>query len=270
MTDISGINNSTIINRSLERIQQSNERLSSGLRINSASDDAAGLAISTAFSTRVDAFNQAARNANDGISLAQTAEGSLSSISENFQRLRELSVQSANGTLNESDRAALNNEAQQITAEITRISETANFNGTALLSSDGEINLQVGADAGDTITVNTDNLQQTLQDLGFNKIDLSSAAGAQAALATIDESLEQVNIQRSEFGALNNRLSSTVDNLQQSSIDSEQARSRIADADFAKEVADQVSNEIRLQSSIAVQTQANQRSDLVLQLLTDI
>jgi len=268
VTSISNISNANIINNSLERIQESNQRLSSGLRINSASDDAAGLAISTSFSTRVDAFDQSARNANDGISLAQTADGSLSSITENFQRLRELTVQAANGTLNDSDRQALNTEAKQLTAEINRISETANFNGKKLLSEDSELGLQVGPDAGDVINVGTDNLQQKLQELGLDDIDLSSQSGAQAALGKIDESLAEVNVQRSEFGALNNRLSSTVSNLQQSSIDSEQARSRIADADFAKEVAEQVRNEILLKSGIAVQTQANQRSDLVLQLLT--
>lgn len=269
MTSINSTNNSAIINASLERIQTSNERLSSGLRINSAADDAAGLAISTGFSTRVDAFDQSARNANDGISLAQTADGNLSSITENFQRLRELTLQAANGTLNDSDRQALNTEAKQLTSEINRISETANFNGKKLLSEDAKLGLQVGPDAGDVISVDTDNLQQKLQTLGLDDLDLSTQSGAQAALSSIDESLAEVNVQRSEFGALNNRLSSTVSNLQQSSIDSEQARSRIADADFAKEVAEQVRNDILLKSGIAVQTQANQRSDLVLQLLTD-
>jgi flagellin len=256
------------IGASQRGLDQALERLSSGQRINSAADDAAGLAISTGLRSDIQGFSQASRNASDGISLAQTAEGALGSINDSLQRIRELGVQASNGTLNDSDRQAINAEVQQLKDEINRVAESSNFNGISLLSDNNNINLQVGPDGDDTIAAETTNFVEQLQNSGFNDIDFSTQAGAQAALETIDGVQEDVSASRSEFGALINRLDSVTDQLDSSRINSEAANSRIADADFAKEVADKTRNEILLSASIIAQTNQNQRGEYVLQLLS--
>lgn len=249
-------------------LDQSLERLSSAKRINSAADDAAGLAISSGFNAEIRGFTQATRNASDGISLAQTAEGDLGSITDSLQRLRELALQAGNGTLNDSDRRALNAEAQQLKDEITRVTETSNFNGNALLSEDRSLNLQVGSNAGETIAIETRNFQEQLESSGFNDIDLSSTEGANAALSAIDDSLDNVNAVRSDFGAVANRLEAVTGQLSERRINSEASNSRIEDADFAREIAEKTRNEILLNASIISQTNQNQRGEFVLQLLS--
>lgn len=249
-------------------LDQSLERLSSARRINSAADDAAGIAISSGFNAEIRGFTQAARNTSDGISLTQTADSDLGSITDSLQRLRELAVQAGNGILNDSDRQAINAEAQQLQDEISRVSDSSNFNGTSLLSQDQTLNLQVGPDSGDTISIETRNFQEQLESLGLNDIDLSSSEGAAAAISAIDDGLDSANAIRSEFGAIANRLETVTGQISEQRIDREAANSRIEDADVAREVAENTRNEILLNASIISQTNQNQRGEFVLQLLS--
>ncbi len=204
------------------------QRLSSGLRINSAKDDAAGLAISQRMTTQVRGMDVAARNANDGISLAQTAEGALSSIGENMQRIRELAVQAANGTNSANDRTALQKEVTQLAAEITRVKDNSNFNGTKLLNgSTTSFTIQVGADAGSDNQISISTVDMTATSTAVAALDISSASGATAALTAIDTQLQSVNTARADLGAIQNRFSSVISNLQTSSENLSAARSRI-------------------------------------------
>lgn len=266
-----GINSSTVnpsIRSSQAGLDQSLERISSGSRINSAADDAAGLAISTGLRSDINGFNQSIRNASDGISLAQTAEGAYSSITTNLQRIRELSLQASNGTLNDSDRSAIDNEAQLLKEEVNRIAETSNFNGKPLLAENQTLSLQVGSEAGEQIDVEIPSFLEQLESSGFNNLDLSSAESASATLNVIDDVQDSVNNNSSQLGAVINRLESTTDQLQNSRINTTEANSRIADSDIAKEAAEKVRNEIRLSASIIAQTNQNQRGEYILQLLS--
>ncbi|NIB40275.1 flagellin-like protein [Pseudomaricurvus alkylphenolicus] len=256
---------------SIQQAQRASEtsasRLASGLRINSAADDAAGLAISNRLGAQTIGFNQAVRNANDGISLIQTADGSLGSITENLQRFRELAIQAGSGILNDSDRAAINAEALQLRDEINRILETSSFNGVDLFKNTGSVDLQIGGNSGETLSVDTQNLLQQVNDLGLNSIDLSSSGGAQSALGVLDSIQGLVNENASNLGAINNRLDNTISQLQGSAVNAEASRSRIADTDFARESSEKARNDILLEAGLALQAQANIRSELVLQLL---
>ncbi|MGH1373276.1 MAG: flagellin [Cellvibrionaceae bacterium] len=256
------------INQAQQASATSAQRLGSGLRINNAADDAAGLAISNRFNSQILGTNQAIRNSNDGISLIQTADGSLGSITENLQRFRELAIQAGNGTLNDSDRASLNAEALQLKEEINRIINTSSFNQVPLFNQANGIDLQVGDSSGETITIETQDLQQQLQDFGFNELDLSSAEAAQSAIAVLDQSQDTVNANASTLGALNNRLDNTIAELQSRNVNSEASRSRIQDTDFAREASEKARNDILLEAGLALQLQANIRSELVLRLLS--
>lgn len=265
-----GINNVGVnpaISTAQTNLEQSLERLSSSRRINSAADDAAGLAISSGFNAEIRGFTQSARNASDGISLTQTAEGDLGSISNNLQRLRELALQAGNGILNDSDRQAIDNEARQLTEEIGRVTENSNFNGIALLSEERALDLQIGTNSGETISIATRDFQEQTQSLGLNDIDLGSAEGAQSALSVIDEALENANSLRGDFGAAASRLETVTGQLSERRLNTEAANSRIEDADLAREVAERTRNEILLNASIVSQTNQNQRGEFVLQLL---
>lgn len=252
------------INSAQSSAARASERIASGLRINRAGDDAAGLAISNRLVSSITEFSQSIRNAGDGISLAQTANGDLSSMTENLQRLRELSIQAANGILNDKDREAIGAEAKQLGAEIARIAENSNFNGVPLLSSDKGLSIQVG---GDGLEIQTANLQEELVNLGLADLDLSSAAGAQSALLVIDELQVAVDGVATEFGASVNRLESTINTLGLSQVNAEASRSRIQDADIAREVSVLARSLILLEAGIALQAQANNNRSLVLNLL---
>ena len=268
---VSSINSSYIspgIRPAQEGFEQAARNISSGSRINSAADDAAGLAIATRFSSQVTGFDQAMRNSADGISMAQTASGGLESISENLLRIRELALQASNGALNDSDRKAINAEATQLRDEITRVIETTSFNGVPLLSRDEPIGFQVGAGAGEQVTVSTADLLAKLQESGLADLDLSSQAGAQAALTAADDFQQETLTVASEFGASINRFDSIIKQLDTSKINAEESRSRIADADIAREASEMVKNKIKLQASIAVQGHANQQAEQVLRLLS--
>ena len=255
------------INRANQGLVQSAERIASGSRINSASDDAAGLVISERLSRQIDGFNQSIRNANDGVSYLQTADASLSGISDGVQRLRELSLQAANGTLNDRDRSALNDEAQQIKSEIQRNVESSQFNGRQLLANNEEpLRLQVGPEAEDQLELRLDDVSAFLEE--FNQIDLSSRQSAQNAIGVLDEVQDNVVQVRSDIGAGLNRLDSTINNLAQSELSAQQSRSRISDADIAKEVSELTVNQIKRDASIAIQVQANKRGNSLLNLLS--
>jgi len=266
-TNVMSLNAQRNLSASGNDLATSLQRLSSGLRINSAKDDAAGLAISQRFTSQIRGMDQAARNANDGISLAQTAEGALGSIGDNLQRIRELAVQSRNATNSDTDRTALNAESTQLLAEIQRVATSTNFNGVALL--DGTFanqTFQVGANATDTIAVTAIANAQTAS-LGVDGVDLTTADGAAAALASLDTALTTVNSARADLGAIQNRFSSVVSNLSINSENLSAARSRIQDADFAKESAALTRNQILQQAGTAMLAQANQSSSNVLSLI---
>lgn len=243
-------------------------RISSGQRINSAADDAAGLAISNRMATQLGGLTTSIRNASDGVSFVQVESGALSSITENLQRIRELSLQAGNGALNDSDRQAIQKETDQLLESTSSILETSNFNGVQLLNDDATQQFQVGPNVSDTISIEGKNIQQTLTDEGLFDINLSTQAGASAALSTLDNSLDVVSERSSELGAVANRFDSTIDNLQESRINTAEAKSRIADADIAKESSELTAKLIQNQAQIAIQVQANGNRGLILQLLS--
>ena len=263
------------LNGTQKTLQTSLQRLSSGLRINSAKDDAAGLAISTRFSAQISGLNQAVRNANDGISMAQTAEGALQEITTNLQRMRELAVQSANGTYTSGDRGSLNKEVSALKQEITRITQAVEFNGVKVLGASAEITMQVGAKAVsgvDTITMNTTNVASANGTTGIGSalgtsLSIGTADAARSAITMVDTMLDRVSSTRADFGTIQNRFESVVRNLQNVSENLSASRSRIMDADFASETAALTRNQILQQAGIAMLSQANASPQSVLSLL---
>ncbi len=245
------------------------QRLSSGLRVNSAKDDAAGLAIAERMNAQVRGMNVAVRNANDGISLAQTAEGAIAKIGDALQRMRELAVQSANGTNNSGDRDNLNTEFGQLQAEVSRLITGTKFNNLALLSgASTSITFQVGAgtDSTDTISVNLSNLSSSVS-VGSLSIAGTTAGSATSAIDALDDAISAVTTARAEFGGVQNRFESVIASLQVSAENLTAARSRILDADFAVETANLSRAQILQQAGNAMIAQANQQPQLVLQLL---
>ncbi|CAM3258795.1 Flagellin [Sphingomonas antarctica] len=241
-------------------------RLSSGKRINNAKDDAAGLAIATRMEANVRGFTQASRNANDGISLAQTAEGALSETSNILVRMRELAVQSANGTLTSSDRTALQAEVTQLTSQIGDIATRTNFNGTSLLNNAStSISIQTGVASGQTVSIAIGDMQAAA--LGVGSLDLSTASGASGALSTLDTAINTVAAQRANLGAVQNRLESTVNNLASSVENLSASKSAIEDTDYSVETTKLASSQILAQASTAMLAQANQSQQGVLSLL---
>lgn len=247
-------------------LESAMNRLSSGKRINNAMDDAAGLAIATRMEANVRGFNAAIRNANDGISLAQTAEGALSETSNILVRMRELAVQAANGTNAASDRTALQAEVTQLIAQIGDIATRTTFNGTALLNSaTTSIAIQTGVATGQTVAIAIGDMQATA--LGVNAIDISTVAGASSALAAVDTAINTVATQRANLGAAQNRLESTVNNLTSAVTNLSESKSRIEDADYSVETTKLASAQILSQASTAMLAQANQSKQDVLNLL---
>ena len=253
-------------------LNTSMQRLSSGLRVNSAKDDAAGLAIAERMNAQVRGMNVAVRNANDGISLAQTAEGALGKIGENLQRMRELAVQGANDTNGLSDRTALNDEYKQLADENTRVIANTQFNGQSLLNgsggSSGTFTFQVGANTAtdNQIAIVTTNMGSTA--LGSTGTSVgTTTASALAAVTLIDGALNAVNAERSKFGAAQNRFDSVVSNLRLASENQAASRARIMDADFAVEASNLSRSQILQQAGTAMVAQANQLPQGVLALL---
>ena len=237
------------------------QRLSSGLRVNSAKDDAAGLAIGERMNAQVRGMNVAIRNANDGISLSQTADGALATVSDALQRMRELAVQAASGSNGAGDLANLNTEYQELKGEVARIGAQTKFNGIAILAGGaGAKVFQVGANAGETLTVTT-------VAVGAVVGDLTSNANATTALGTLDTQLDAINTDRATYGAAMNRFSFAISNLQTASENQAAARSRIMDADFASETANLSRAQILQQAGNAMVAQANQLPQQVMTLL---
>lgn len=255
------------LNSSQRAVQTSQERMASGLRINSAADDAAGSALISQFAAQIAGNSQGARNLSDGISLVQTAAGGVSQVNDAVQRIRELSVQSLNGTLSDSDRASLQAEVSELQEQVSQTVDSTSFNGVQLLSQDGNLSLQAGADSTDSIRVETSDVQGQLKALGFGSIDISTAAGAANALDVLDKSSEYISGIQGTLGASQNRFETAVSNLEQSNLNAAAARSRIADTDYARASAENARNQIKEQASIAMLGQANASSQLVLQLL---
>lgn len=259
------------LNKSQSSLGTAIERLSSGLRINSAKDDAAGQAIANRMTAQIRGMTQAARNANDGISLVQTAEGNLNEINNNLQRIRELAVQAANASNNENDRASIKVEVDQLLAEITRVANAAEFNGTKLLDgSTTELVFQIGANntGNDQLTIDGEALiAATAEALSINSIDVSEVDGAQDAIDAIDAALKQVDEARGNLGAILNRFESTIANLNNTINNLSAARSRIEDADYAVEVSNMTRAQILQQAGTSVLAQANQVPQTVLSLL---
>jgi flagellin len=246
------------------------QRLSSGLRINSAKDDAAGLAISNRMTSQVRGLNQAVRNANDGISLAQTAEGALQETTSLLQRMRELAVQSSNGTNTVDDQKSLDAEFQQLVTEIDRISTDTSFNNQTLLSGgfSGSANamvFQIGADADQTIAVEIAGAGAAA--LSINALNVLTFSAAQSAITQIDAAIGTVDSSRGNLGAVQNRLESTIANLSNVSENVSAARSRILDADIAQETSNMTKFNILQQAGTSILAQANQSPQLALSLL---
>ena len=267
-TNTGSLNAQRNLVKSQNALGKSMARLASGLRINSAKDDAAGLAISNRMTSQVRGLNQAVRNANDGISLAQTAEGALNETTNILQRMRELAVQSANGTNTTSDRTSINAEFSQLQSEIDRIATNTKFNGKTLLSgtfSSTGMKFQVGADANQTIEVKIGGATQAKLSVATQTVATSS--GAQTAIGKIDAAIGKVDTVRGSLGAVQNRFESTISNLSNISENLSSARSRILDADIASETSSMTKNNILQQAGVSILAQANQTPQLALSLI---
>ena len=252
-----------------DRLSTNFRRLSTGLRISTAADDAAGLAISERLRSQVRSLDQAKRNANDGISLVQTAEGALNEVNSVLTRLRELSIQSANGSVSNQDKDTLNEEFTSLVDEIDRIAQSTEFNGINLLDgSSASVSFQVGYGT----TAGVDTLDVTLQAadetaLGLDSLDISSTGDTSAAIAAIDTAINTVSSLRGSLGAAQNRLGSTINNLAIQTENLSAAESRIRDVDVAYETAQLTRNSILQQASISVLAQANAQPQAALALL---
>lgn len=254
-------NGSRMANLSL---QTAMERLSTGKRINSAKDDAAGLAIASTMTAQIRGMSQAIRNANDGISLAQTAEGALNEVTNMLQRIRELAVQSASGTYSAEDRTNLQTEVAELGAQIDSIISGTEFNGVTLFgAADVTIDVQTGSNNGDTVTLTVTGLDLSTATAS----DISTAAGANTALTNVDTALAAVNTTRASLGAGQSRLQSVVNNLTNNVANLSDARSRIEDTDFSVETTNLAKSQILSQAATAMLAQANQSAQGVLNLL---
>jgi flagellin len=274
-TNLNSLNAQRNTNTSQMALSTAMQRLSSGLRVNSAKDDAAGLAIAERMNAQVKGMNVAIRNANDGISLAQTAEGALGKVGDSLQRMRELAVQARNATNSSSDKDSLNKEFAQLSSEIQRVLGGTTFNGQAILGTNaGAKDFQIGANttANDTITVTTTNMTSdaSITAVTGSSVTIGSSASAGAiktVIDNIDAAIDKVNSERAMYGATQSRFDSVISNLQVSVENQTAARSRIMDADFASETANLSRAQILQQAGNAMIAQANQLPQQVLSLL---
>ncbi|ABK42597.1 flagellin domain protein [Magnetococcus marinus MC-1] len=265
ITNVASLQAQRKLSGTTNALSQTYERLSSGLRINGAADDAAGLTISTRMTAQIRGLNQASRNANDGISLVQVTEGALQETEAALQRMRELAVQASSATYTNTDRADLNDELTQLVTEITRIATETKFNGMVMLSATQTYDIQVGADAGQKITVSTTAAGASA--LGVTAASITSAGLASIAIGKIDAAIASVSDMRSVLGSQQNRLEAAIANLDNVSERTQAARSRIMDADIAQETANLTKQSILQQAGAAMLAQANQQPQLMLSLL---
>ncbi|MFG6667734.1 flagellin [Halomonas sp. HNIBRBA4712] len=249
---------------SQQAIQTSMQRLSSGLRINSAKDDPAGQAIANRMGAQIRGMHQAIRNTNDGISMVQTAEGTLDQINDNLQRIRELSVQAGNGTYNARDRRSIQDEIDQRLEEIDRLAGQSRFNGVGLME-EKTLNIQVGANDGDTIGVRLTSMD--IEALGLTGFSVLEGSATEKPTDLLDGAINTLDRQRSYFGAVQNRFESVIDGLDNAVVNLSAAQSRIQDTDYAREISNLIRAQLLQQVGIAILAQANQQPSLVLRLL---
>ncbi|NQX93522.1 MAG: flagellin FliC [Erythrobacter sp.] len=265
-TNISSLRAQTASTQAQDKLNNAFERLSTGRRINSAADDAAGLSIATNFTSDIRGLNQGIRNANDGIALAQTAEGALEEVANLLQRVRELAIQSQNGTLDNGDRAFLDTEVTEIAAQIDDILSNTEFNGISVFGTGGsDVSVNVQLDATRSVTITSTAIDTT--NLDAAGLDVTSTSNAATAINNVDTGLQAINTTRSSLGAGANRLQAAINNLTTTSTNLADARSRIEDADFGAESTALAKAQILSQASTAILSQANQSQQNVLSLL---
>lgn len=268
-TNISAIKATNSSNSAAKMLGTAMERLSTGKRINGAKDDAAGLAIATTMTSQIKGMSQGVRNANDGISLAQTAEGALGEVTNMLQRVRELAVQSSSGTYQQTDRDAMQSEVTALTEQIDDVLSNSKFNNIDLFSTtsgtDVDIDIQTGALSGETITISSTAIDGT--NIDATALDVTTAALASTTIDNVDDALADVNATRASLGAGQNRLESAVNNLNDNITNLSDARSRIQDTDYSSETTAMAKAQILSQASTAMIAQANQSQQNVLSLL---
>jgi len=271
-TNMVSLNTQNNLSKSQGALATSIQRLSSGMRVNSAKDDAAGYAIANGMQSSIKGQTVAMRNANDAISFSQTAEGGMSKINDDLQRMRELAVQSANATNSVDDRTSLNTEFAQLQAEVTRVTDSTKFNGIDVLKGTSALTFQVGSgtDASDTISVGAVDLSDVTSKTAISAgstIDITTQANAALAITAIDDALKEVNTETIKQGATQNRFAAVISTLQISTENQTQARSRIMDTDYAAETATLARGQILQQAGMAMLAQANQLPNGVMALM---
>jgi flagellin len=266
-TNILSLQTQTNLEGSQSALSQAINRLSSGKRINTAADDAAGLAIATTQTAAINALNQGVMNANNGISMVQTAAGAIASTVANLQRIRQLAVESGDGSLGTAAQANLQTEVSTRLTEINRVESQTSFNGQNVLSGLGSVNFQIGASANQTITASFGTTAWTTTGLGVSGVDISSTSGAQNAITAIDAALTQVNNFQATLGATQNTFSAAITSSQTTSTNLTSAQSQIVSADFAQETANLSKAQVLQQAGISVLAQANSLPQQVLKLL---
>lgn len=267
MLEINGNSSNASLLQQIQKKQDSLfEKLASGKRVNNAADDAAAQQIIDRLTSQTTGYRQAYNNAYDGVSLAQVAEGGLSGISNDVNRIRELSVQAGSGILTDGDRKALQKEVSQLQENITRTIEQTEFAGKPLLSGEGNIDFLVGSNGGQSISVGTKDIAGGLSDI--LNVDISTAQGAADALESADAAVEYVGSARADLGATQNQFESAARNLANAEVNVASAQSRIQDLDYAQASSDKATSDIQNQAAIAVQSQANQQRGQVLSLLS--
>jgi flagellin len=271
-TNVSSISAQRFLGLNGNNTSRSLERLSSGSRINRAGDDAAGLAISEKLKANIRSMKQATRNANDGVSMIQVAEGAMNEVSNILIRMRELSIQASSDTIGDTERSFIDKEMQALKSEVDRIATSTDFNGRKLLDgSEANLEIQIGTKNSpleDRFYYDTTEANSTLSSLGLGGVGTQNRVGAQENLAMIDTALNRLNSNRAGLGALQNRLMSTINNLQISTENLSAANSRIRDTDMAEETSELTKGSILTQANVSVLGQANQSSQLVLKLLS--
>jgi len=263
--NIPALNAHRMLNRNSSASASVLEKLSSGKRINRAADDAAGMAISEKMKAQVNGLKMASRNALDGISLIQTAEGAMSEVHSMLQRMRELAVQGSNGIYNEDDLKSINDEIEQLVQEIDNIADTTKFNDKNICNTTDDIQLQIGANENETMKFKLKDIRSS--ELGVNSLNITDNSSASAAITTIDKAIKTVSESRSTLGAIQNRLEHTIANVDNASENLTAALSRIEDADMALEMSEFTKYNVLIQAGTAMLAQANQRPQTILQLL---
>lgn len=275
-TNVSALYSQNAMKTNARSMNTAMEQLSTGTRINSAKDDAAGLAIGQSMTSQIRGLNQAVRNANDGVNMMQTAEGAMIEQSNMLQRMRELAVQASNGTYSNTQREYLDTEAQALITQIDNIASQTHWNGQSLLTGtntnyisgiSGDFQFQIGQASGETLTVNIGDMSTASTGLNVDTIDVRTASGASNAITSIDAALDMINLQRAAIGAGINQLAYAADNMTNISANVTQSRSTIMDTDYALATTQLAKTQILQQASTAMLAQANQQAQGVMALL---